>query len=327
MGFASHGENRILKVSFKEHISLVFGIMRLSWLSVAALLVFSSGRIQAAPRRIRVAVWRIDALGGVSAEIGASLESILTRELALLVSEVIPSAKTQLFQQRQRSLRACQGEDACLARIGRALRVQFVVAGTIASLGRNYVVNLKLVRSSTGRLVRRINQPFSGQPERLIQAIRLAAYKLVAPDRLLGNLQILVDHPGAKIYVDGNLVGTSPLRTAIQNLKVGPHVVRVTHPDYLEFVRRVHVRFEKTTYVKIHLVRPKISVVRLKGGVVVRDAPTPVYAKWWFWTSVGVAAAALGAVAGWAIGKALVPSAPTVYVCSGQRCWEKGTTP
>ncbi len=277
------------------------------------------GAVRSGTKQSRVAIWRIDALGGVTPEIGTSLETLLTQELGLLASDVIPSSVVMAKQRRSRALRRCQGENRCLAGLARLLRADSIVAGSIASLGASYVVSLKLVNRQ-GKTLRRFSLPFTGQRERLIEAVRIAAYKLVAPHRVVGSLQVVVDHPGAHILVDGREVGVSPLRQALTNLKVGTHTVEVKHQAYLPFSRKVQIRFQKTTHVRIHLVEPKKNYVHLQGGTVVRDHPIPFYSKWWFWTAVSVAAVAVGALSGWAIGRAFRSDSPNVLNCDGNQC-------
>ncbi len=267
----------------------------------------------------RVAIWRIDALGGVTPEIGSSLETLLTQELGLLTADVVPSSISRAKQRRWRSVRNCQGANRCLAALARLLNADFIVAGSIASLGKTYVVSLKLVNRA-GRLLRRFSLPFTGQREKLIEAVRIAAYKLVAPNQVVGSLQVVVDHPGAEVLMDGRKVGVSPLQRALTGIKVGRHTIVIRHPAYLPLTRTIQIRFQKTTKVQIHLVEPKKNYVHLKGGTVVRDHPIPFYSKWWFWTAVSVAAVGLGALSGWAIGHTLRPTAPIILDCNDNQC-------
>ncbi len=273
----------------------------------------------------KVAVWRIDALGGLSKKVVTTLESLLTQELARIADEVIPSAKTIALQQRNRRLRKCEGNDRCLAALGRHLNVRYVITGNLAALGNHYVVTLKLVDSAERKAIRSISEPLSGEAEQLIETVRVAAYRLLDPQALLGSLRIMVNQTNAKIFVDGKFVGKSPLRSPVSRLKIGKHSLKITHDDFLDLAKTVDVRFQKTTTVKVNLVKPQETPQPFPDkpvGPITRDHPTPFYSKWWFWTAVGVGAAALGATAGWAIGRILEPSAPTVLNCDsyGEGC-------
>ncbi len=181
-----------------------------------------------------------------------------------------------------------------------------------------------MVDCRTGRAIRRISQPLSGQRAQLIEAMRFAAYTMLAPSRVRGSLQVMADHPGAQVFLDGKAVGKTPLRSALTGLKVGNHTLKVTHPDYLDFVRKVAIHFQKTSLVKIHLVRPKIKRVVLPNGPVTKDHPIPFYSKWWFWTAVSVAAVAVGATVGWAIGRSVRSQPQSVIPCDDNACTRVG---
>ncbi len=254
------------------------------------------------PANERIAIWRIDPLGGLSPEIVARLESLLTQEMGRLAGDIVPSIKTQQVQHRYRRLRRCEGADRCLAAIGRRLRARFIVSGTLASLGQDYVVTLKAVDTRTGISVRRISETLSGQRDQLIEAVRVAAYRLLRPEQLRGTLQVMVNIAGATVYLDGKRVGVSPLRSPLSGLKVKEHTLRITHPEFVDFIRKVKVRFQKTSLVRVVLNRPKVDAHRPihKGPLppVVEDRPTPWYSTWWFWTIVGVVAVGAGTAVG-----------------------------
>ncbi len=283
---------RILDIIMCMKIALVF--------SLVCLVVFPQVAEARVPANQRVAIWRIDPLGDLSPEIVARLESLLTQEMGRIVADIVPSIKSRQVQRKYRRLRKCQGADRCLAQIGRRLSARFIVAGTLASLGQDYVVRLKMVNTRTSKTVRGIAEVLSGQKDQLIEAVRVAAYRLLAPEKLTGSLQVLVNIAGATIYMDGKRVGVSPLRHALSKLAVKKHTLRITHPDHLDFIRKVKVRFQKTSIVRVKLKRPKILPRRHARSLppVIKDARTPWYAKWWFWTIVGVVAVGAGAAAG-----------------------------
>ncbi len=274
-------------------------------------------------RADKVAVWRIDALGGLSEEIVLTLEHLLTKEMAGIADEVIPSSKTLAFQRKNRKLRDCEGEDQCLAALGRFLKADFIVAGNLAGLGKHYVVTLKLVDAKSGRAIRSISEPLAGEAETLIEAVRVAAYRLLAPQALLGSLMVLVNQPDAKVFIGNKFVGKSPIRSPISDLKIGRHNIKITHDDFVDLVKTVEVRFQKTTTVNVTLVKPqakkKTPVVQDHGPLIL-DRPTPFYSKWWFWTGVGIGAAVLGATAGWAIGRTMGSNPVNVRLCDNGAC-------
>jgi len=200
------------------------------------------------------------------------------------------------------SLQNCTGEVGCLVTVGKLLGVDRVISGNVGGLAGSYVVNLKIVDVKASKELRRIQEPISGSPDQLIDAVRVAAYGLVAPERLRGALTVLADQPAATIQLSGKPVGKTPLPT-LHGLAVGTYILRASKEGYTDVVQRVQVRFQKTAQVVVKLQAPKTAS---GAGEQARpravDRPYPWYTRWWFWTAVGVAAVGIGVGLGYAIG-------------------------
>jgi hypothetical protein len=167
----------------------------------------------------------------------------------------------------------------------------------VGALGDRYVINLKLVDARSGAEVRRVAEPLSGSPSELIEGVRVAAYKLVAPERMRGTIAINTDFPGGQVMLDGRVVGRTPL-PQIDAVPVGQHTVRLRFSGAQELERKVEVRFEKTSSVIVHL----RELAPLPGQTRVEiDSEKPFYNRWWFWTAVGVVAAGVGVGIGYAL--------------------------
>jgi len=111
----------------------------------------------------KIAVWRFDALG-IDNEIVQRLETLFRMELDRLDKVPQPS-----LRDIQRSVTAaeqnCTGEEKCLQSIGKKLGVEFVVTGTVGSLGDNYVLNIKVVEVATGKSQKIQSDPLRGSPD------------------------------------------------------------------------------------------------------------------------------------------------------------------
>jgi hypothetical protein len=241
----------------------------------------------------QVAIFRIDSLG-VDSLIVARLEALLRMEVDRLVGEASPNKRrlARLLARRPR-LRNCTGEVACLSEVGRLLEVQRVIAGNVGGLGDSYVVNLKLVDARQRREIRRVQETISGEPDQLIEAIRVAAYGLLAPSRLRGGLKVLATVAGADVLLDGRWLGKTPL-PAQHGLRVGSHDLRVSKRDYRDAIQPVTVRFQKMAEVIVRLETPTAGRGLASPGQP-QTRPVPWYTRWWFWTAVGVVAAGAGA--------------------------------
>ncbi len=271
-------------------------IARPVWAAVAmaALATLASSPAQAG----KLAVFRVDPLG-VDVQIVARLEGLFRLELSRLADASMPSpGEIQHALRSNPALQNCTGEVQCLVKVGKLLGVEQVISGNVGGLGDSFVVNLKLVSVADAKEVRRIQEPISGKPDQLIEAVRVAAYGLVAPERLRGALTVLADRPGADVYLDGSKVGQTPLPT-MHGLRVGTFALRVSKDGYADVIETVRVRFQKTAQVVVRLQAPLARSARSHEPPKAR--PVPWYTRWWFWTIVGVVAAGTGAALGYGL--------------------------
>lgn len=246
------------------------------------------------PPRPRYALFRLDALG-IAPEIVTQLESLLRIELERVIGQPLPSrAEVDRAALASPELADCTADPACLAPLARALKANRIVAGNVGGLADSYIVNLKLV-DSDGHELRRVAATLRGSPEELIDEVRVAAFRLVAPEKLVGAIAILSEVPGATVSLDGNAIGQTPLVGPLAGLSVGVHKLSVERPGFSPFEEDVPVRYEKTTQV---LVRQRAVTDAARRELQARQPAgrKPIYARWYFWA--GLAAVTVGAAVG-----------------------------
>ncbi len=192
----------------------------------------------------------------------------------------------------------CGGEEKCLTAIGKRLDVDYVVTGTVGSLGDNYVLNIKAVEVATGKSQKIQSPPLKGTPDELIERVRVAAYSLLAPDQLHGSLQVQSDLVGANVTLDGKSVGHTPLANqgVIGKLSLGKHKLHVEAKDYAPFDDDVEVHFQKVSPVVVRLVG-SAEVTGTGKTVIVENHP--VYTRTWFIVAAGVVVVGLAALIGY----------------------------
>ncbi len=249
----------------------------------------------------KIAVWRFDALG-IETELVVRLETLFRLELERLVKTPLPSRREidRVVTARDRE---CTGEARCLAAIGKKLGVDVIVTGTVGSMGDSYIVNIKAVDTATAKVIQRLTtDPLRGSPDELIEGVRVAAYRLLAPDQLYGSLQVQSDLVGAEVRLDGKTIGKTPLPRlgVISKLPLGKHQLVVSAKDYTPFEERVDVRFQKVSQVVVRLLPSKVVIDNSKPRPVQRR---PFYTRTWFIVGAGVAAIVVGGVVGASIGR------------------------
>jgi PEGA domain len=248
----------------------------------------------------KIAVWRFDALG-IDAEIVQRLETLFRLELDRLDRVPLPSRR-EIESKMTAAEQNCGGEEKCLTAIGKRLGVDYVVTGTVGSLGDNYVLNIKAVEVATGKSQKIQSPPLKGTPDELIEGVRVAAYSLLAPDQLHGSLQVQSDLVGANVTLDGKPVGRTPLANqgVIAKLALGKHKLHVDAKDYAPFDDDVEVHFQKVSPVVVRLVGSNETTGTGRTVVVERH---PIYTRTWFIIAAGVVAVGLAALIGESAGR------------------------
>jgi hypothetical protein len=164
---------------------------------------------------------------------------------------------------------ACDGADPCLAEFARNLGAAVAVYGVVGGLGDSYTIAFKAVNAEDGEVRTRVELRVGGAREVLIDGIRAGAYQLLRPDLFVGSLQLDLPVEGAEVYVDGRLVGTTPLEGPIADLEPGQRALKIVKTGFSDFDKFIEVRFRRTTVVTIDL---EMSTV---AGVIYEEEPEP----------------------------------------------------
>jgi len=268
-------------------------------LVVTSLLLASSIAGAAPSEKASYALFRLDALG-VESDIVDQLERILRVEIERATAQKLPSrTEVERVTASNKKLAGCTADPACLAPLAQLLHATRIISGNVGGLGDSYVVNLKMVDAADAKELRRVSATLRGSPEELIDEIRVAAYRLVAPASLVGNIAVLSDVAGAQVSLDGQALGTTPLQGALAGLSVGVHHLSVTREGFTPFDEDVPVRFEKTTQVVVRQSAMTKKARRAQAAA----GKLPIYTRWWFWGAMAVSAVATGLLIGYTVPK------------------------
>lgn len=263
---------------------------------VLAMLLVLASAVHAEPQKPSYALFRLDPLG-LSPEIVDQLERILRAELERVVGKLPSRAEVERVAASNPKLAGCTADPACLQPLAKLLKADRMIAGNVGGLADSYVVNLKLAEN--GRELRRVTATLHGSSEELIAEVRVAAYRLAAPEKLVGAVDVLTDVPGANVFLDGNIVGLTPLPGPLRGIAAGVHKLRVEREGFSTFEEDVPVRFEKATQVVV-----RQSAISVKARRALRNAgQLPVYTKWYFWATIVTGAILTGMLVGYEIPK------------------------
>jgi len=233
-------------------------------------------------------------------QVGAELGKLVAGAKVISAADVIEATK----KAKKPALRACDGEAACLSELGALVGAELVVFGEVGGLGDVQVLALGAIDVAAKAERRRVRVSMA-QPEE--GGVAGAVTRLLDPERFVGQLALTVSVDGASIYIDGKRHGKSP--TPVVRLSVGPHALRVTHPEHRDYVRFIDIGFGQRTPVDVKLekfaaVESAVSSTATPtptGPVRYVDRPARWYRRWWAVAGVTVLAVGAGVAIGAAI--------------------------
>ncbi|MCK6551571.1 PEGA domain-containing protein [Myxococcota bacterium] len=160
------------------------------------------------------------------------------------------------MMQLEETKQLCTGEAdaACMAEIGGALGVDFLVYGEVAKIADTYSLSLVLLDIRKAEAANRVNKKIT-DPRQLLDETDSAAKLLVQPllEGKKGFLVLEIREGGAKVSVDGRTVGVTPLAGRLE-LAMGAHEVAVEKEGFLTWARTIDIPPGQATVESVALV-------------------------------------------------------------------------
>ena len=210
---------------------------------VLGLAIASQARA-ASDGKVKIAVLDLQARG-VDASLASSAGTLVASELNKLeVFKVISKEdiRNMLSFEKDKQNVGCEADQACLAEIGGALGVEFIVAGSLAKIGDSYVIALALNNVKQATVENRVSETVTGKADVLIAAVGRNAKILVS--KILkgreGYLVLAVAESGAIVKIDGQIKGTTPVKGRM-TLSWGPHLLEVEKTGFVSYSEDITV--------------------------------------------------------------------------------------
>ena len=148
---------------------------------ILAMLLVCLSAVAYAAEPVSVAVMEFTSKGGVTQDQMDALSDMLAKEIEGLgdyrvIGKSDISSMLSLEEQKQR-LNACD-DQACLAEIGGALGVRWVVVGNVSLFGDTYLFNMKLIDVEKARVAGRVSKSIKGGESKLIAELPSGAREL-----------------------------------------------------------------------------------------------------------------------------------------------------
>ena len=220
--------------------------------------------------------------------LGAEDKSAATKKLLSQIEQAVaalPGTKVVTAQQvaeaitkaKKPQLKACEGDETCLAELGKLVGANVVVTGEVGGLGDSRVVYLGATDVGAGKELRSTTLAVGAK-----DSPQSAAVRLLDPDRYRGTVHFTIDAPGATVYVNGAKVA---LNNGDVALPVGTQAIRVTQPQYRDFVRFVDVQYGQRTEVPVAMQNYGTIEHDIKGKPTNLDHITyiepPLWRRWY----------------------------------------------
>ncbi len=152
-----------------------------SVLLVAALLAPLTASAEV--KRVRVAVLEIRPVGTEPTKAETLSEIALTEAASMPGFDVIGKSdiNSMIGFEKQKQVMGCADDSTCLAEVGGALGVDYILVGSLGKIGSLYRIDLKLVETKKARVKGRIGVTVDRQEEKLVAAIQKAVRELLEP--------------------------------------------------------------------------------------------------------------------------------------------------
>lgn len=207
--------------------------------------------------KVKIAVLDLQARG-VDAQLASSATTLVASEINKLeVFKVISreDIRNMLSFEKDKQNLGCEADQACLAEIGGALGVEYIVAGSLAKIGDTFLLSLTLNDVKKATVEGRVSENVSGKPDALIAAVGRNAKSLVA--NILkgreGFLVLTVAESGALVKIDGQIKGTTPMKGRL-TLSWGPHLLEVEKIGFIAYSEDITVQNKQAQAKNIALV-------------------------------------------------------------------------
>lgn len=257
--------------------------------SVVLVLAIAAGASHAAPAAPSTGkLVAIAPLATLDSEDTSAPIKKLTAQLEAAVAalggaRVITAAQVAdaIKKAKKPQLRACEGEAACLSELGKLVGAQLVIAGQIGGIGESRIVYLNATDVATAKELRSTTLGLGANEDPTAPAA--AIVRLLDPGKHRGTLHFAIDVTGATVFVNGTRAKLTP--TSDLSLEVGTQAIRVTHPEYRDFVRFIDVPYGKTVDVAVGLTQYPIVRRDIQGNPINRDkqllVDPPIYRRWY----------------------------------------------
>ncbi len=267
---------------------------------------------RAKPSGEPVAIWKVTALG-LDKQVVRQIQRGLARAFRRNPDWRLLSQRTL----RARLTKAGLDPRASLEQAAPASQAAYLLQGTMAGLGDEVSLDLKLHAGADGREIRRVSVTLPAQPQAQAAVLDEALLRLLSPQRWVGGLALEVSEAGAQVFFDGQPVARTPMAKPLTGLAPGKHILMIRKEGFGEFSKFVAIRYGQVARIKVDLASATVVGLLYEEeraapspapapppAALTAPAPAPAGMNWqqitgWTVFGVGAAATAVGGLLAW----------------------------
>jgi hypothetical protein len=139
------------------------------------------------------------------------------------------------------------------------LKVSYLIQGTVGGLGEEWTMDLKLLDGKTGAEVRRESASLPPDEKGRVSMLDELVIRLLLPRQWGGGLALEVPVQGARVFLDGKMVATTPLSEPLLGLSPGKHILLINKEGYGEFSKFIFIRYNQVAKLKVDLTSATVT--------------------------------------------------------------------
>jgi TolB-like protein len=136
-----------------------------------------------APAKVKVAVMDVAGVQGVAPGTATILTNIVVADVARSGLDTISKGDITAIIgfERQKQILGCSGDASCVAEIGGALGVDYMITGQVGQIGSQYHLSLQLEETQKARVAARASRFADKSEDALVKVTRDATAEVIAP--------------------------------------------------------------------------------------------------------------------------------------------------
>jgi hypothetical protein len=208
---------------------------------------------------LQIAVIDLSNTGGISQEESGTLTNRLRSMLVLTNAFIVlERGKMQGILDEQGFQQSGCTSTECVVEMGKLLNVQKIISGSIGKLGKIYTTDISLIDIKTARIEKSFIFDHEGEIGGLLKIMETIAANIASTvtglkkgEKKFGRIQIKSEPRKSNIYLDEQLVGSSPL--VLKEVPVGTHNLQVKANGYEDYQRKIMISGSEPVRVNIKL--------------------------------------------------------------------------